>query len=256
MFSAASGSQRREARASAPHRLRASTRHGRSNRLELPAELREAISADQLVVHYQPQADLRTGTIQGAEALVRWPHRERGSIAPDLFIPLAEQTGLITQLDRFVVERAARDWQALVDHGATIALAVNLSPVDLLDLDFADQVVDIISSHPYLPRHLVFEITERALLGKHEQVRTALQRLTDTGARLAIDDFGTGYSSLDHLIHLPVHQIKVDRSIVTHLPGPRHEAITRTTIELAHTLDATIVAEGVQTRAMGLPQGR
>jgi len=219
------------------------------SRLELPGELREAILAEQLAVNYQPQAELSTGFIRGAEALVRWPHPRRGAIAPDLFIPLAEHAGLITRIDRFVIARAARDWQSLVKQGTPITLAVNLSPIDLLDLDFADQIIDIVNSFQPLARHLVVEITERAVVGDYQHVRSSLQRLVGTGARLAIDDFGTGYSSLDRLSQLPIHQIKLDRSIVAHLPGRRaEEAITQTAIELAHALDATVVAEGVETR--------
>jgi diguanylate cyclase (GGDEF)-like protein len=219
------------------------------SRLELRGELREAISTDQLAVRYQPQAEFSTGTVHGAEALVRWLHPIRGTIAPDLFVPLAEDTGLITQIDRFVVERTARDWQSLVKQGTPITVAVNLSPIDLLDLDFADRIIEIINAYQPLSRHLILEITERALLSDYQHIHGSLQRLANTGARLAIDDFGTGYSSLDRLIHLPIHQIKLDRSIVAHLPGPReHEAITRTTIELAHALDATVVAEGIETR--------
>jgi diguanylate cyclase (GGDEF)-like protein len=220
------------------------------SRLELVAELREALRDNQLVVHYQPQADLTTHAVRGIEALVRWEHPTHGTLLPDFFIPLAERTGLITQIDRFVLRQAMKDWETLQAHGVVIDMAVNLSPLDLLDAEFAGQIGDLLHAHRLPPEHLVLEITERILVRDDRRTHNGLHRLAATGARLSIDDFGTGYSSLAYLYKLPIRQVKLDRTFIANVPqDPSSDAIVRATVELAHTLNATVVAEGVETQS-------
>ncbi len=218
-------------------------------RLELTAELREAMPAGQIVVHFQPQADFMTRAVRGIEALIRWDHPRLGLLTPDSFMTLAERSGFIGQLDRFVLETAAQQWHNLHRSGIVFDLAVNLSRVDLLDVGFPDHVAATIEQHQMPAEHLVLEITERTLVGNDRTTRQVLQRLSDIGARLAIDDFGTGYSSLAYLYRLPIRQVKLDKTFVDDIPGDKtSEAIIRSTVDLAHTLNATVVAEGVETR--------
>ena len=218
------------------------------SRLTLTAELREALREGQLTVHYQPQADLATRAIRGAEALVRWQHPRRGLLAASEFIPAAEQTGLIGEIGRFVLDSAARQWQEWKALGITLDIAVNLAAVDLLDPQLPDEIEALIAQHELPPEYLVLEITERTLLRDEHRTKQVLQDLYRIGARLAIDDYGTGYSSLAYLRNLRAQQVKLDRTFISGIPGdPANEAIVRSTIKLAHTLGATVVAEGIET---------
>ena len=219
-------------------------------RLELTAELREALGIGQIVVHFQPQADLTTRAIRGIEALVRWEHPRLGLLTPDAFVPHAEHSGLIGRLDAFVLESAVQVWHDLHEQGIVFDLAVNLSPVDLLDVSFHEQVAEIVRRYEMPPEYLVLEITERTLVGDERRTRQVLERLNDIGVRLSIDDFGTGYSSLAYLYRLPIRQVKLDKMFIDNMPGDAgSEAIVRSTLGLAHTLNATVVAEGVETHA-------
>ncbi len=221
-----------------------------TRRLRLTAELREALAAGQLTVYYQPQADLSTRTIRGVEALVRWQHPQRGLLDAGEFIPLAERTGLITDVGRFVLATAAEQWQEWHAHGIALDLAVNLAAVDLLDAHLPTEIQRLLERHALPPEYLILEITERTLLRDERRTSQVLEHLTRIGVRLAIDDYGTGYSSLSYLHRLPVQQVKLDRSFTAGIPGdPSSEAIVRSTVELAHTLNATVVAEGVETPA-------
>jgi diguanylate cyclase (GGDEF)-like protein len=218
-------------------------------RLELTSELRDALAGNELVVYYQPQADLGTRAVRGIEALVRWDHPRRGLLPAADFIPLAERTGLITDLGRFVLASAAEQWHELDARGIRFDVAVNLAAVDLLDIRLPGEIARLLDMHRLPPEYLVLEITERTLLHDERRTEQVLARLHEIGVRLAIDDYGTGYSSLNYLRRLRVQQVKLDRSFVSELPGdPSCEAIIRSTVELAHTLDATVIAEGVETR--------
>ena len=217
-------------------------------RLALKSELREALHAEQLTVHYQPQADLATRSIRGVEALVRWQHPTRGLLSAAEFVPMAEQSGLISELGRFVLVTGVRQWRRWKDDGLTLDLAVNLSTVDLLDLSLPGTITDLLMEHEMPAEYLVLEITERTLLHDEQQTRKVLRQLERIGVRLAIDDFGTGYSSLAMLRNLPVRQVKIDRSFVTGIPADReNDEIVRSTTRLAHSLGAVVVAEGVET---------
>jgi diguanylate cyclase (GGDEF)-like protein len=218
-------------------------------RLVLAGELRRAIGNEELVLHFQPKAELATGRIVGVEALVRWQHPERGFIPPNEFIPLAERTGLIKQLSRYVVASALRqcaDWRAA---GLDLHVAVNLTIPDLLDLELPDLIQTLLDETGVRPDQLELEITETTILADPFRVRQVLARLNEMGLRLAIDDFGTGYSSLAYLRRLPVHTIKVDRSFVMDMCENASDAtIVRSTVDLGTNLGLEVVAEGVETQ--------
>ncbi len=217
-------------------------------RLRLKGELRQALGSDQLLVYYQPQADLATRSIRGVEALVRWRHPTRGLLSAGEFIQTAEQSGIISELGRFVLSAAVEQWREWKRDGLTIDMAVNLSTVDLLDLTLPSTITDLLIEHGMPAEYLVLEITERTLLHDEQQARKVLRQLDRIGVRLSIDDYGTGYSSLAMLKRLPVQQVKIDRSFVSGIPGDHeNDEIVRSTVQLAHILGATVVAEGIET---------
>jgi diguanylate cyclase (GGDEF)-like protein len=218
-------------------------------RLALAGELRRAIERGELVVHYQPKAELTTGRIVGVEALVRWQHPERGLLSSDQFVPLAEHTGLIKPLSLYVVAAALKQCRAWNDAGLELGVAVNLTIPDLLDLELPDRIAALLQETGVPPGRLELEITESTILADPFRVRQVLTRLNEMGLRLAIDDFGTGYSSLAYLKRLPVQTIKIDRSFVTGMcDDPSDATIVRSTIDLGRNLGLAIVAEGVETR--------
>jgi diguanylate cyclase (GGDEF)-like protein len=220
-------------------------------RLALAGELRRAIESAELVVHFQPKAELESGRISGVEALVRWQHPTRGFIPPDEFIPIAERTGLIKPLSGYVLRAAVGQCARWAADGIHLHVAVNLTIPDLLDLELPDVIAALLEEHGLDPAQLELEITESTILADPARVRHNLDRLHELGVRLAIDDFGTGYSSLGYLKQLPVHTIKIDRSFVMDmLDSPSDAAIVRATIELAGNLGLSVVAEGVETQAM------
>ena len=202
-------------------------------RLALAGELRGAIDNEELVVHFQPKAELESGLIVGVEALVRWQHPERGFIPPNEFIPIAERTGLIKPLSQYVVAAALRqcgEWRAA---GFDLHVAVNLTIPDLLDLELPDRIGELLAETGVRPGQLELEVTETTILADPFRVRQVLNRLNEMGLRLAIDDFGTGYSSLAYLKNLPVHTIKIDRSFVMGMCEDASDAtIVRSTIDL------------------------
>jgi diguanylate cyclase (GGDEF)-like protein len=217
-------------------------------RLALAGELRRALDDDELVVHYQPKADLGTGEISGVEALVRWEHPSRGFIPPDEFIPIAERTGLIKTLSRYVLAAALRERSRWAAAGHDLHVAVNLTIPDLLDQDLPDRIAALLDETGVSPDDLELEITESTILADPLRVRQNLDRLNELGLSLAIDDFGTGYSSLAYLKRLPVSTIKIDRSFVMDmLESDSDAAIVRSTIELGRNLGLRVVAEGVET---------
>jgi diguanylate cyclase (GGDEF)-like protein len=219
-------------------------------RLALLAELREAIERRQLEVWFQPVATMANGAIRGAEALVRWPHGERGLLEAKEFVPLAEQTGLTRPLTSLVLDKALACWREWHESGVEIDVFVNVSVADLVDGDFPDEVEALLERHAVPPQRLVLEITETAAMSDSDRARDVLVRLRRLGVRRAIDDFGTGYSSLAHLHRLPVNVIKIDRSFVaTMLEDATAAAIVHSTIELGQILGLDVIAEGVETEA-------
>jgi diguanylate cyclase (GGDEF)-like protein len=218
-------------------------------RLALAGELRRAIETGELVVFFQPQADLQSGRILGAEALVRWQHPERGFIPPNDFVPIAERTGLIKPLSRFVLAASLDQCKAWNAAGYDLHVSVNLTIPDLLDLELPDWIGKQLATRGVSPDQLELEITETTILADPFRVRQVLSRLNEMGLRLAIDDFGTGYSSLAYLRHLPVQTIKIDRSFVMGMCEETSDAtIVRSTIDLGRNLGLDTVAEGVESQ--------
>ena len=221
-----------------------------SARLALAGELRRAIDNKELVLHFQPKAELTTGLIRGVEALVRWDHPERGFIPPNEFVPIAERTGLIKPLSRYVLAAALRQCSAWRSDGLDLHVSVNLTIPDLLDLGLPGLIQRLLEETGVPPDRLELEITETTILADPFRVRQVLDGLNGLGLRLAIDDFGTGYSSLAYLKRLPVQTIKIDRSFVMAMCDEANDAaIVRSTIELAQNLGLAVVAEGVETEA-------
>jgi diguanylate cyclase (GGDEF)-like protein len=219
-------------------------------RLALASELRAAIDDGDLVVYFQPKALLSTGAIVGAEALVRWQHPERGLVPPNDFIPVAERTGLIRPLSRYVLGAAVRQCAAWRAEGIDIHVAVNLTIPDLLDLELPGRLRGLLDETGVEARCLELEITESTILADPFRVRQVLAGLNELGVRLAIDDFGTGYSSLAYLRRLPVQTIKIDRSFVmTMEENASDRTIVRSTIDLGRNLGLDVVAEGVESQA-------
>ena len=219
-------------------------------RLMLIGELRAAIEQNELVLHYQPKINLRTRSCDRVEALVRWNHPQRGLIPPDQFIPLAEQTGLIKPLTRWVLGAAIRQCRAWRDNGLDIAVGVNLSMRNLHDPELVGLVSQLLSSNDVLPSALKVEVTESALMTDPQRALDSMAKLRAIGVEEAIDDFGTGHASLSYLKQMPVREIKLDRSFVRDMRTDRNDyMIVRSTIELAHDLGLRVIAEGVEDRA-------
>jgi diguanylate cyclase (GGDEF)-like protein/PAS domain S-box-containing protein len=218
--------------------------------LLLEASLARAIRNREMVLGYQPKVDLRTGRVVGAEALVRWRHPVDGIIAPDVFIPVAEQTGLIVPLGDWVIDEACATLRALGALGIDdFVIAVNLSARQLRQRRFVHRLADTLARHG-VPAHLLeLEVTESQLMDHPEEAREALAQLKVLGVRLSIDDFGTGYSSLSHLQKFPVDCIKIDRSFLGGATDTHngHAVITRAIIALGHNLKLQVIAEGVET---------
>jgi diguanylate cyclase (GGDEF)-like protein len=224
-------------------------------RLTLLGDLRTAIAEDQLLLHYQPKANLETGATQGVEALVRWQHPTLGLLPPGEFIPVAEHTGLIKPLTTWVLTTALSQCRKWLDETHTrgwpeLSMAINVSTRSLLDDGFPDEVEAALDRWD-IPAHLLeLEITESAIMTDPLRARRLLTELAELGVRIAIDDFGTGYSSLAYLKDLPVNQLKIDQSFVQHMHEDLNDAIiVRSVVDLGHNLGLQIVAEGVEDRA-------
>jgi diguanylate cyclase (GGDEF)-like protein len=215
-------------------------------RLALTTQLHTAIDDRQLEVHFQPQADTRTGAITGAEALVRWRHPEHGLMPPAAFLPLAERAGLMGPLALLVLEEAIGACAAWRAEGHDLTVAVNLSVTNLMDPDLPAEVGALLRERGLDPRALELEITEDVVMADAVGPIGVLHELKELGVRLSLDDFGTGYSSMAYLKHLAVDALKIDRSFVRDMAeSPEDAAIVRSIVALAHALDLTVVAEGV-----------
>src|ERR1700686_5502509 len=213
-------------------------------------DLREAIAAGQLRLYYQPKADLHTGLVTSVEALVRWQHPTLGLIPPDQFIPLAEQTGLIGPLTHWVAATAIEQCRHWLDGGRELRVAVNLSMRNLRDTDLPDTIASRLAQYRVPPHLLYVEITESAVMGDAEHTLQVLNRLFALGVRTAIDDYGTGYASLSYLKRLPADELKIDRAFVQHVTTDQSDqAIVRSTVNMAHSLGISVVAEGVEDQA-------
>ncbi|MCK5622944.1 MAG: EAL domain-containing protein [Alphaproteobacteria bacterium] len=222
--------------------------HHSVRNLSMSGELRQAMDADELVLFYQPQIDVATGKLVGAEALLRWDHPHHGMVSPDEFVSLAEQTGLIRPLTRWVIGKALKQVSQWQERGLDIGLSINLSPRNLHEEGLAKSIGELMEKRGLRPELITLEITEDAIMTDPERALAAIRHLKDCGVRLAIDDFGTGYSSLAYLKALPVDELKIDKSFVMQMADDTNdEVIVRSTIDLAHNLGLSVVAEGVES---------
>ncbi len=219
-------------------------------RVVLEAELRHAIQAGQLRLHYQPKVDARSGGLVGAEALVRWEHPERGLVPPGHFIPLAEQSGLIAPLTDWVLHAACRSLRRWSDHGLPmLPLSVNLPASSIADARLPEQLDGLLRHYGLHPSCLMLELTETMVMRNVATAVGVLDRLRELGFGLSLDDFGTGYSSLSHLKRLPMNELKIDRAFVTDVARGGHDAaLAAAIITLGSELGMKVVAEGVETR--------
>jgi len=225
--------------------LRAVERH------RLETELRLALEQEQFVLHYQPQADIRSGRLVGVEALIRWQHPQRGLVPPNSFIPVAEESGLIELIGRWALRTACEQIQRWQAAGLPIVkIAVNISARQFTDpKDFADDVTRLLNTVGLDPRYLELEMTESMLLKNVDENIAVLRKLGTLGTSLAVDDFGTGYSSLAYLKQLPIDTLKIDRTFVRDIESDDDDAaIIKAIIAMAHSLDLRVTAEGVETK--------
>jgi diguanylate cyclase (GGDEF)-like protein len=221
-----------------------------TERLHLLGDLRNALGTKQLSIHYQPKIDLNTDQVIGTEALLRWNHPERGNIPPNDFIPLAENTGLIQGLTRYVLEMVCAqisEWDRLGAEFAHLPVAVNLSARNLLEPTFADFLEDILASHLIEPQRLELEVTESALIEDPVRSHQMMHKIAALGVTLAMDDFGTGYTSMSQLETMPLSTLKIDRSFTARLADdPGGATLVKAMVDLAHEFGLEVVAEGVE----------
>ena len=221
-----------------------------STRLSLERELRNGIAQSELLVFYQPQVSLQDGHITGVEALVRWQHPERGLIEPAEFLPVAQETGLITQIDEYVQKQAFTDLSSWRNSGfRDVCVSVNLSSTQLEQEGFVDRFVGAMKSAGLMPEAVKLEITENTLMQDMEVIIPKLKELRRLGVRIAIDDFGTGYSSLSYLQQFPIQTLKIDRSFVCDIRADQSDAsIINAIVAMARGLKLDLIAEGVENR--------
>jgi len=220
-----------------------------SNRIKLEREIRNALVNDEFKVFYQPQISAANNEIIGVEALVRWQHPTRGLVFPGEFMPLAEETRLMTDISEWVLDAACKEVQSWIANGhPNMRLSVNFSALQVEHPRFVDRLLNTLSKHDFPASNLEVEITENAIMNDLDQMTKKLNRLSEHGVTIAIDDFGTGYSSLNYLHKLPIHTLKVDQSFVKDIEDTMDEAcIVNAIVNMAHGLKLNIVAEGVET---------
>jgi diguanylate cyclase (GGDEF)-like protein len=220
-------------------------------RMRIENDLRRAGLGDDLQVHYQPIVSLAEGDVAGFEALIRWQHPHRGDVEPGEFIPIAEESGLIVPIGRWVLEQAAEQgvrWRGQAGTRASeLGVAVNLSARQLSQGRFVDEVADVLATTGLEPERLVLEITESMLIEQSAATLDVLHSLKDLGVQLVLDDFGTGYSSLSYLDRFPIDALKIDRSFVGALDSGGSAAIVTAIVSMAHSLDLRVTGEGVET---------
>jgi predicted signal transduction protein with EAL and GGDEF domain len=225
--------------------------HNALKRLQLEIDLRKAIHQQELIVHYQPIMAIATGSIVGFEALVRWLHPQKGLIPPGVFIPIAEETGLILQIGHWVLKQSCqqmRHWQnESIDQSLT--MSVNLSVFQLAQANLIEQIDQILAETQLDPQYLKLEITESAIMDNAQAAESVLQALRKRQIQLSIDDFGTGYSSLSYLHSFPVNTLKIDRSFIQQMgEQPEDLGLVPLIINIAHKMGMNVVAEGIETQ--------
>jgi EAL domain-containing protein (putative c-di-GMP-specific phosphodiesterase class I) len=226
-----------------------SLRERATTRMSMVRDLSRAIEGGQLRVDYQPKVDLQTGCVVGFEALLRWQHHEHGLILPGDFIPLAEESGLIIPIGEWVLRESCkqlRSWQLAYPNFSTLTMNVNLSVKQLGDPNLVARVRQILNETAIAPCTLRLELTESALITAVEGARETLAQLQALGVGLKLDDFGTGYSSVSYLLGIHFDSLKIDRSFISKLSDPATHAIVEAMVKLAHTLEMTVVAEGIE----------
>lgn len=219
--------------------------------ISIAGRIESALEENSFSLRYQPKYSLKEQRVGGVEALLRWNDRELGQVFPDEFIPIAEQTGVITALTSWVLDQGLRDLRRWLDAGRSLSMSINLSGVDVLDRDFLLQLMERVKQADIIESALTLEITETSMMEDLDAARRNLQRLSERGFRLSIDDYGTGFSSLGQLRSLPVSELKLDRSLVADIDTEVDDRpIVSSTIEMAHHLGLSVVAEGVETPAI------
>jgi len=218
-------------------------------RQSIEESLRRALERREFALHYQPQIDLKTGVITGAEALIRWTHPTRGLVPPGQFIPVAEECGLILPIGRWVLREACKQAREWANAGLpTITMAVNISSMEFRDDNFLDRVFAILEASGLDPKWLELELTESVLIKRAESAATVLQTLRAAGVQIAVDDFGTGYSSLSYLRKFPIDALKIDQSFVRQITtSPDETSIVTAVISMGRSLKLRVIAEGVET---------
>jgi diguanylate cyclase (GGDEF)-like protein len=217
-------------------------------RMRLDHAMRQALASQRFRLHYQPQIDLKTGAVVGAEALIRWRDPELGEVSPGQFIPVAEETGFIIAIGDWVLEQAVRQAARWRDSGLVMPVSVNVSALQFQQADFNDRVAAVLRDHGLAGNLLELELTESILVHDANDALARLSQLSALGVRLAIDDFGTGYSSLAYLKRFPIDRLKIDRSFIKGVPGAESDgAIVRAIVQMAQALAMTVIAEGVET---------
>ncbi len=219
-------------------------------RLFLTNGLKHAIEHDELILFYQPKLSLSTMKVSHVEALVRWQHPQKGLIPPDAFISIAEKTGQMDALTRWVTKTAIEQYIKWLKQGLNINIAINISAANIMDSAYSDFVIGLKKQHQLSDNAITLEVTEDAVVADPKQATTILNYLRNNGFKLSIDDYGTGYSSLAQLKQLPVHELKIDRSFVQHLTSNESDKIiVKSTLELAHNMNLSVVAEGIEDEA-------
>lgn len=219
------------------------------NRLQMNSHMRHALDRNLFFLHYQPKIETRTGKIMGLEALIRWNDPKLGAISPAVFIPIAEESGLITPITEWVLNEVCRQCKAWLDSGLNIVpVAVNVSSIQFKRRDLTNMIKTALNKTGLAPEYLEIELIETSLLTDTKEAAEILRDLSDLNVKVALDDFGTGYSSLSYLNDLPIQTLKIDRSFIKNIVEVDQEyAIVDAIIVLAHALDLQVIAEGVET---------
>jgi EAL domain-containing protein (putative c-di-GMP-specific phosphodiesterase class I) len=221
------------------------------DRIIIENDLRRALDCEEFTLSYQPQVDVITGKMSGLEALVRWDHPKQGRLFPLEFIDIAEQSGMVVRLGKWVIEKAIQDWTTWANQGIHIErIAVNISPLQIAQPNFADDVIGLLASYSMPAGFLEIEITEGMLMNDASNATAKLRQLSEYGVNIAIDDFGTGYSSLSYLQKFPLRTLKIDRAFVNDIESKDVDAyLVNAIVSIAKGLNLELVAEGVETWA-------
>jgi diguanylate cyclase (GGDEF)-like protein len=223
---------------------------GLLSRMKIDHAMRQALVNEQFRLHYQPLVDLRTGTVIGAEALIRWHDHDLGEVSPGQFIPIAEETGVIVAIGQWVIETAMKQAVRWNSAGQSMRISVNVSALQFQQPDFVENIAQELLNNELNPECIELELTESILIRDVDETLKKLASLAALGVKMSIDDFGTGYSSLSYLKRFPINKLKIDRSFVMHLPADESDiAIVSAIISMAHALHLKVIAEGVETEA-------